>query len=143
MKCRTVVDRERDEEVVIYVREKSRISEEIERFVSNLASGLIGFEENEIVPINVNDVYCFTVEDGRVYALTNDNKLRLKQRLYEIEDIAGADFLKINQSCLIRVDKIKKFDASLTGGLSVILKNGYKDYISRRQLKTVKERIGF
>lgn len=143
MKCRTVIDRERDEEVVIYVREKSRISEEIERFVSNLASGLIGFEENEIVPINVNDVYCFTVEDGRVYALTNDNKLRLKQRLYEIEDIAGADFLKINQSCLIRVDKIKKFDASLTGGLSVILKNGYKDYISRRQLKTVKERIGF
>lgn len=143
MKCRTVVDRECDEEVVIYVREKGRISEEIERFVSNLASGLIGFEENEIVPINVNDVYCFTVEDGRVYALTNDNKLRLKQRLYEIEDIAGADFLKINQSCLIRVDKIKKFDASLTGGLSVILKNGYKDYISRRQLKTVKERIGF
>ena len=43
---------------------------------------------------------------------------------------------------LINIDKIKRFDASLSGFLLVTLKNGYSDYVSRRNLKNVKERLG-
>ena len=50
--------------------------------------------------------------------------------------------MKINQSCLVRVDKIKRFHSSIGGSLMVTLEGGYRDYISRRQLKIVKERIG-
>ena len=31
---------------------------------------------------------------------------------------------------------------TLGGSLTVVLKNGYRDYVSRRQLKAVKERMG-
>ena len=52
-------------------------------------------------------------------------------------------FLKINQSCLVRVDAIERFSASIGGALSVHLKGGFKDYVSRRQMRSVKERMGF
>ena len=77
-----------------------------------------------------------------IYALTKDEKYKLKQRLYVLEEMLNRDFIKINQSCIVNVKKIQRFDASFSGAMSVVLKNGYKDYISRRQLKNVKERIG-
>ena len=40
------------------------------------------------------------------------------------------------------VEQIKEFKASIGGSVMVIFQNGYKDYISRRELKNVKERIG-
>ena len=54
----------------------------------------------------------------------------------------GSDFVKLNQSCIVNIKKIECFDASLGGALKVTLKNGYRDYVSRRQLKAVKERLG-
>jgi len=68
---------------------------------------------------------------------------RLNHRLYQLEERLGTRFLKINQSCLANIQQIQRFDASLAGALLVIFKNGYRDYVSRRQLKTVKERMGF
>ena len=55
----------------------------------------------------------------------------------------GDDYLKINQSCIVNIKAIKQFDVSLGGSLMISLKNGYRDYVSRRQVKAVKERIGF
>ena len=52
------------------------------------------------------------------------------------------DFLKINQSCIVSIDRIERFDVTPGGALTVIMKNGYKDYVSRRQMKAVKERLG-
>ena len=40
------------------------------------------------------------------------------------------------------IKKIKKFDTSVSGMLTVTFKNGYRDYVSRRNLKSVKERLG-
>ena len=54
----------------------------------------------------------------------------------------GTDFIKINQSCIANIRQIQRFDTSFSGTLRVIFKNGYTDYVSRRQLKAVKERLG-
>lgn len=143
MKCRTVIDKSRDEEVIIYVHEKSRFSENIEEYVISCSTELLGYRDGTAVKLSQADVYCFIVEDNKIYALTQNEKLRLKQRLYVLEESLSSDFVKINQSCIANIRKIQKFDASLSGTLSVTFKNGYRDYVSRRQLKIVKERIGF
>ena len=95
-----------------------------------------------MVKLSLQEIYCFTIEGKKLYALTENEKLLIKQRLYQIEELTDNDFLKINQSTIINIRKIKRFDTSLSGSLLVVLKNGYKDYVSRRQLKFVKERIG-
>lgn len=142
MKCKTVIDKNREEEVIIYAHERNETVESIERIVSSTQLELIGYSGKSAVRLKQAEVYCFTVEDNKVYAITESEKLQVKLRLYQIEDIADDSFVKINQSCIANVSQIKRFDASVSGTLRVVFKNGYTDYVSRRQLKPVKERLG-
>ena len=143
MKCRTVVDKDREEEVVIYVHEKNSLSYEIEELVLGKSLELFGYKDKNIVKLSPSDVFCFTVEDNKVYAVCEKEKYQIKQRLYLLEEILDRDFVKINQSCIANIRKISKFDTSITGTLMISFKNGHRDYVSRRQLKKVKERVGF
>ncbi|MBQ5601213.1 MAG: LytTR family transcriptional regulator DNA-binding domain-containing protein [Clostridia bacterium] len=143
MKCRTVIDKDREEEVVIYVHEKNSLSYEIEELVLGKSLELFGYKDKNIVKLSPSDVFCFTVENNKVYAICEKEKYQIKQRLYLLEEILDKDFVKINQSCIANIRKISKFDTSITGTLMVSFKNGHRDYVSRRQMKKVKERIGF
>ena len=142
MKLQIVIDPNRDEEILIYSHKKTQLINEIEELVNNNSVDLIGYTENEAVKLNLNDIYCFFTEDNKVYALTKNEKYRLKSRLYQLEENLNNNFVKINQSCIANIKKIDRFKATVGGSLTVIFKNGYVDFVSRRNLKNVKERLG-
>ena len=142
MKIKTFIDRDHEEEIIIYAHERGELVEEIEALVQSRSSELVGFKDTAIKPINVTDVYCFSVEDNKVYAILEKEKWQIKQRLYSLEDTLDKSFIRINQSCIANLKKIERFDVSFGGSFLVIFKNGHRDYVSRRQLKKVKERIG-
>ena len=144
MKYKTYIDPKRDEEIIIYAHEYSDTVRKLEQIASEASNELIGFEDkNTFRIIAPSDVDCFIVEGNKVYALVGELRLALKQRLYAIDEMLDEGFVKINQSCIANIKKIDRFEMSFAGSLSVIFKNGHKDYVSRRQLKNVKERIGF
>ena len=143
MKYKIYMDREREEEILIYAHEKTHLVERIEELILEQQRDILAFGDGEVVRLCEDEIFCFVVEEGRVFALTERDKFQLKMRLYQLEEQFSDRFVKINQSCLVNVDKIARFDASIGGSLKVTLKNGYKDYISRRQMRTVKDRIGF
>lgn len=142
MKLKIFIDKNHEEEILIYAHKKSELVDSIEKLLSDASKSLVGYTEKETVRLNAADVYCFTVEDNKVYAVTKKEKLRLKERLYQLEETLPDNFIKINQSCIANIKKIERFDASISGTLLVIFKNGHKDYVSRRNLKHVKERLG-
>jgi len=142
MKCRIFIDKEHEEEILIYAHEKTQLVDQIEKLVSDDSFELIGYKDREAVRLNTNDVFCFIAEDNKVYALTENEKLSLKFRLYQIEEKLSENFVKINQSCIANINQIDRFDASFSGTLVVIFKNGYNDFVSRRQVKNIKERFG-
>lgn len=142
MKFSFFIDKDKDEEVIVYAHEKTKLIESIENLVNENDFELIGFIDKEAVKIDIADVYCFTVENNKIYAVCEDEKYLLKSRLYQIEEKLSENFIKINQSCIANIRKIRKFDASFSGTLTVIFKNGYKDFVSRRNVKNVKERLG-
>ncbi len=143
MRFKIIIDDKCEEQVVVYAHKRSEITEKIEQFISELDSEeLLGYDENKrIYNIELNDVICFNTEDNKIIAQTNNSKLWIKLRMYQLEENLDEKFVRINQSCIINIKKIKKFDASISGTLGVTLVNGYTDYVSRRQLKTVKERL--
>lgn len=143
MKYSVFYDENREEEVLIYAHRENELVERIEALLNESRSELVGYSDDEIVKIDLDDVYCFTVENGKLFAVMGNGRLQIRSRLYCVEERAGRKFVKINQSCIVNVDKIERFSASLGGSLMVTLKNGYRDYVSRRQIKAVKERIGF
>lgn len=142
MKFRFIIDEHRAEEVIVYAHKKSKLIDDIENLVSENNFELTGFVDREAVKLNLAEVYCFISENNKVFAVCEKEKFRLRERLYQLEEKLPENFLKINQSCIANMKKIKKFDASFTGTLKVIFKNGYTDYVSRRNVKNVKERLG-
>lgn len=142
MKYTTVIDPYREEEVVIHAKKKTREIEELESYLDRMGAELTGYgEDGQILPLRPAEVHCFIVEDGRVCALTEKEKLTVRLPLYAIEEMLTEDFVRINQSCLGSIRKIARFDASIGGALMVTFGNGHRDYVSRRQLKNVKERM--
>lgn len=142
MKCTLIITDEHEEEVIIYARERTKLTNDIEVLVCGSVPELIGYKENEVVKLNSDLISCFTVEGNKVYALTDSEKLQIKLRLYQLEEMLPDTFVKINQSCIANIRKIERFDTSVSGTLLIKFKNGYKDYVSRRQMKAVKERFG-
>ena len=142
MKCKIILSPEREEEILIYAHEKTPLIEKIEALAkSDDQPTLFGYSDDSATRLSPAEICCVAIEGGRLYAYTATQKLLLKQRLYEVEAILDNGFVKINQSCLVKIDQIKQFKTSIGGALTVTLSNGFCDYVSRRQLKIVKERI--
>ena len=142
MKLKTVIDANETERVEIYAHTRNEIVKAIEQLFENEKFELIGYTGSQGILLCPESVCCFIVEDDKTYALVGKQKLRIKQRLYQIEERVGKDFIKINQSSLANITQIERFDASISGTIHVKFKNGYSDYVSRRNLKQVKERLG-
>jgi len=143
MKVTTIVDPTcKEEEVIIRVRSRNELSEKMERLAAGETAELMGFLEDKAVILDYVKVHRFTVEKDKIYAHCADNVYWVKRRLYQIGQNAPDCFVKIHQSCLANVHQIARFETAFTGTLRVVFKNGDVDYVSRRNLKQVKERFG-
>ena len=141
MKFSFYADKERNE-VIVYAPEKNELITEIEHLARKNSSELIGYKSKEAIKLSPDEILCFISENNRVFAVTEKEKLLLRLRLYQLEESLSSNFVKINQSCIANIRQIKKFNASFSGTLQVTFKNGYTDYVARRRLKEVKERLG-
>lgn len=141
MKCEIIVDPQCDERVTIYTRTPSAEAEAIKRFAEEQQPPLLGYREREATPLDIETVVCILSEDDKTFALVGDERWQLRGRLYRLEQ-QFPQLMRINQSCLANLRQAARFEVSLGGSLMILFKNGYRDYVSRRQLKSVKERLG-
>lgn len=141
MKFRLIIDVDAEEEITARVKSESHLTDEIRRLCEEQGGEIIGYRDNTAVVLSSADVCCFTVDGGKVVAVTENGNYAVKTRLYLLDERFGS-FVYINQSCLANVKKIKRFDVSVGGSLRVTFVGGHTDYVSRRCMKTVKERFG-
>ena len=141
MDFKLIIDKEHKEEVIVYAKAETQLVNSIKELVLS-ETQLVAFKGDEIIKISPNDVYCFTIEKNKLYAVMENEKLQIKKRLYQLEESLGNTFVKINQSSIANIKKIDRFSVSIGGALMVKFKNGYRDFVSRRQVKFVKERMG-
>ena len=142
MKFKLIIDKSRDEEVQVYAHSETDLTAAIEELCREDSFELYGYKDKEAYNLKLQEIQCFVVEDNRIFALTDDSKWQIKYRLYQLEEKLPDGFIKINQSCIANIKFIKRFDASFSGVLNVKFKNGHIDYVSRRNVKNVKERLG-
>ena len=141
MKCTVIITDDR-EEIVIYTKERSELVNKIEAIAEADSHELIGTDgRGESFILSPDEITALTVIDGFVWAILDTGRLKLRERLYELEERLPKSFVRINKSTLANVDRIRSFSTGFGCSLDVIFKNGYKDYVSRRQIKAVKERL--
>ncbi len=142
MKFRLHIDPQCEEEIIIHARENRPIFAQIERMVCEKDERLLGYDGEDIVVLQPQEVCCFVTGGERVFAVTEERRFVIKKRLYQLQEQFGSDFVRINQGCVANLRKIERFKPSIGGALQVVFQGGYEDYVSRRELKQVKERMG-
>ena len=67
----------------------------------------------------------------------------LKKRLYELEELLDkTKFVRISNSEIINLKKVKHFDLSITWTICVRLSDGTAAYVSRRYINKIKKILG-
>lgn len=138
----TRINEKEKERVEIYAHKRTNLIDQIEFLCENYELQICGYLDDEIHILDISKIERVFVESDKLFVSVGTTHYRLKTRLYLIEEQLGENFIKINQSCLVNKNFIKCFKSSWKGSLLVELKNGEKDFVSRRQTKIVMERMG-
>lgn len=142
MKFKLIIDKEKDEEVVVTARERSPLVDEIEAIISKYTDRIPGYTEDDIKMLSVLEIECITVLDGKTYAIDSKNqRYRLKGRLYELEQQLPSTFIRINKSALANEKALDRFAVAYTGAVDAVFKCGYREYVSRRCFAQIKRRF--
>ena len=142
MKFKLIIDKEKDEELLITAKERSPLVDEIEALISKHLGRIPGYTEDDIKMLAVSEIECVTVLDGKTYAIDSQNRrYRLKARLYELEQQLPASFIRINKSALANEKALDRFAVAYTGAVDAVFKCGYREYVSRRCFAQIKRRF--
>lgn len=142
MKLKLIIDKDKDEEIVITARQRTPLIDEIEALISKHTDRIPGYTEDDIKMLLVSEIECVTVLDGKTYAIDIKNRrYRLKQRLYELEAVLPPSFVRINKSTLANEARLDKFRVTVAGSVDAVFKCGYTEYVSRRCFAQIKRRF--
>lgn len=144
MNFKVIIDKEKDEELVVRVHSRTPLIDEIEALILNHAGTdrIPGYTEDDIKMLWVSEIECITVLDGKTYAIDAKNcRYKLKQRLYELEQQLPSSFIRINKSTLANEARLDRFRVTYAGSVDAVFKCGYTEYVSRRCFAQIKRRL--
>lgn len=139
------IDRDCKEPRIIIITDK--ITEEINSLVDSLKEEqidlLAAFKDDKVQVLDPNDIYRIFTQGGKVLAEARSGSYKLRFRIYELEKrLARENFIRISNSEIINLKKVKNFDLSFTGTICVSLTNGSTTYVSRRYVPKIKKVLG-
>lgn len=141
MKAEIIVDKKYTEpNVKIYT---DKITDEISYLLDIIQnkdkSQIHGFREDQLYIININDIFLIYSENGKVYAKTDDTTYLIKYRLYQLEEFLDRKFIRISNSEIINIKKVKNLDFAVLGTIKINFINDTYTYSSRRFIKKIKD----
>ena len=125
----------------------NELTEEVNALVQALYESepkmIAGFREDTVTVLDEKDILRIYAANGKVYAVLSTGEYMLRLRLYEAEErLKPSRFVRISNSEIINLKKVRSFDLSFTGTICVILADGSKTYVSRRYVSKIKEVLG-
>ncbi len=114
----------------------------VEMFGSNETPVTALQNEEEIVVLKPREIYMVRVEGGDTLIYGERQKYRSRKRLYELAEILGKQFMQISKTTLINLSYIDSIEPGFSGTMLMKLKNGNKDYVSRKYLPEFKRYLG-
>ena len=143
MKFKLIIDKTKEEEIVITAHKASHLTEEIEKLVSRHCGtdSLLGYKDGMPKNLFYEEIECITIYDRKVVAIDGEGvQYRLGERLRDLEEILPTYFIRINKSTIANERCIVRFDTAITGGVDAVFLSGYRDYVSRRCFADIKRR---
>ena len=145
MQIEIKIDKSRCEPRIII--ETDQITDEIQEIISKLSNSsarmLTGFRENTLEILNQQEILRIYAQSGKALSATTSGEYILRFRLYELEQrLDPTCYVRISNSEIINLKKVKGFDLNLAGSIRVTLTDGSVTYVSRRYISKIKQLLG-
>lgn len=145
MKVKLEIDPDAPEaEIVIRAKD---ISPEIKQLYQKLqaqdqhADQIEGIRDDVSYYLRLSDILFFETDAKQVMAHTKRHAYLVKYKLYELENILGAGFMRISKSAIINLDQIYGLTRSISN-CKIQFHDSYKTvYASRRYYKDLRNRL--
>ena len=127
----------------------SHMTEDVNRvvdFVSRLDDAptiISGIREDKVELLDPEVIVKIYAEDSKVFAKTEKCSYLIRLRLYEAEErLDNSKFVRISNSEIVNLKKVKSLDLSFVGTICMELSNGEVSYVSRRYVSKIKRVLG-
>ncbi|ATD54355.1 LytTR family DNA-binding domain-containing protein [Clostridium chauvoei] len=145
MQVEIKIDNSCKEPKVIIITDK--MTDEINNIIKKLSDEepqiIAGFQKGILEILDQSNISRIYTVDGKVIALTNKGEYSLRLRLYELEErLNKNNFVRISNSEIINLKKVKSFDLSFTGTICVSMLDNTVTYVSRRYVAKIKQILG-
>lgn len=126
-----------------------RMTEEVTRvvdFISKLddiTTVISGIRDDKVELLEQESIYRIFAEEGKVFARTESGLYQVRLRLYELEErLDDSKFVRISNSEIVNLKKVKSLDLSFVGTICMELSNKEVSYVSRRYVSKIKKKLG-
>ena len=119
------------------------INEIVRRLSETEPQMIAGFQNDTVRILEQNSILRIYAANGKVFAATEEGDYLLRMRLYELEERLRRDnFVRISNSEIINLKKVRHFDLSFSGTICVSLSDGRVTYVSLRYVSKIKDVLG-
>lgn len=145
MQIEIKIDENYREPKIIIMTDK--MTDEVNDIVKKLSDEqpqlIAGFKDDSVQVLDPSSIYRVYAQSGKVFAETSKGNYLLRLRLYEAEErLEKLSFVRISNSDIINLKKVKSFDLSFVGTICITLSNGTVTYVSRRTVSKIKKLLG-
>ena len=134
-----------EDEVIIRCRELTASVAEIQKAVADKVSSvpkMVFFKEKDEYYFPLALVLFFETDGEIVYAHTAGDTFRTEFKLYELQQILPAKFVRISRSAIVNTAHILSISRNLTSASLIRFHKSHKQvYVSRMYYKELKERL--
>ena len=121
--------------------EIAELAREIAAF-GNGRNVIIGNLDERMVIIEPEKIVLIRVESEKVYVVTEDETYRVGKRMYELLEVLGKEFMQVSKSAAINLSYLESVEPSFNGIMLLHMKNGEKEYISRKYVPVLRKYLG-
>lgn len=132
-----------DPKVTIYTKERTEQVDNIIEAIENISSTdyamVPGINGKNMELLSQRDIIRIYTSGRKLIIQTDENTYFAAKTLSNLEEMLNKDrFIRISQSEIINLRKVKKFEIGYSGTIGIIFENGDKTWASRSRVKDIK-----
>lgn len=131
-----------EDEIIIRYKSMTPEVEKIIGFLQDKQKFLYGNLENEKVIVKLSQILYVESVDGRTYAYTDSQVVRLDYSLAQLEGaLDDINFFRCSKSMIINIDKVKTLRSLASNRIEATMCNGESVLISRTYASDFRKRL--
>ena len=133
---------EGEDEIIVQYRSMTPDIERILNFINGSNKKLSGWKEKTLTLIDPNTILYIESVDGKVFAYTTEDVLRLDSSLNQLEQLlTDINFFRCSKSMIVNINKVESLKSLPSNRIDASMCNGEHIMISRTYASDFRKRL--